>query len=153
MPDYNKGKIYKIVDNTNDNIYIGSTCEPTLARRLAQHKKDYSKYIKGVRGFTTSFLILENNDYDIVLIEDVKCDNKDQLFQRERYYQDSIPNVNKLKNARTSEENISVHNLSNKVYENNLKKSCVCGGKYIDNISKRTKHFDTTKHQTYLQTQ
>ena len=35
MPDYNKGKIYKIVDNTNNNIYIGSTCEPTLAHRLA----------------------------------------------------------------------------------------------------------------------
>jgi GNAT superfamily N-acetyltransferase len=27
------------------------------------------------------------NDYDIVLLEDVKCENKDQLFQRERYYQ------------------------------------------------------------------
>ena len=32
--NYQLGKIYKIVDNTNGNIYIGSTCETTLARRL-----------------------------------------------------------------------------------------------------------------------
>ena len=25
MPDYQLGKIYKIVDNTNNNVYIGST--------------------------------------------------------------------------------------------------------------------------------
>ena len=43
MPDYSKGKIYIIVDNTNNTVYIGSTCEPTLAHRLAQHKKDYLK--------------------------------------------------------------------------------------------------------------
>ena len=153
MPDYNKGKIYKIVDNTNNNIYIGSTCEPTLAHRLAEHKQDYSKYLRGVRGLTSSFKILENNDYDIVLIEDVKCDNRDQLFQRERYYQDLIPNINKLKNARTPEENKQVKTDSTKNYENKIRRACVCGGKYLDNLSNRTKHLNTTKHQTYLQTQ
>jgi hypothetical protein len=153
MPDYNKGKIYKIVDNTNDNIYIGSTCEPTLARRLAEHKNKFKLYLNGKYHFTSSFKILENNDYDIVLLEDVKCENRDQLFQRERYYQDLIPNINKLKNARTSEENKQVKYDSNKAYEKILNKTCVCGGKYIDNLSKRTKHFNTTKHQTYIQAQ
>ena len=85
MPDYSKGKIYKIVDNTNNNVYIGSTCEPTLAHRLAQHKKDYSKYLRGVRGLTASYLILENNNYDIVLLEACNVNSKDELFQRERY--------------------------------------------------------------------
>jgi len=153
MPDYNKGKIYKIVDNTNNNIYIGSTCEPTLAHRLAEHRKKFKLFLNGKYHFTSSFIILENNDYDIVLIEDVKCDNRDQLFQRERYYQDLIPNINKLKNARTTEENKQVKYDSNKNYENKIKRVCVCGGKYLDNLSNRTKHFNTTKHQTFLQTQ
>jgi hypothetical protein len=46
MPiNYQLGKVYKIVDNTNGQCYVGSTCEPILARRLASH------------------------DYDIILIE------------------------------------------------------------------------------------
>lgn len=35
MVNYSFAKVYKIVDNTNGNIYVGSTCEPTLARKLA----------------------------------------------------------------------------------------------------------------------
>ena len=47
MVNYQLGKIYKIVDNTNNNIYIGSTCEPTLARRLSNHICVYKKYLEG----------------------------------------------------------------------------------------------------------
>jgi hypothetical protein len=151
MLDYGKGKIYKIVCNITGLIYIGSTCEPRLPRRLAKHVGNYKEYLAQKRNFVTSFKILENGDYDIVLIEDVKCENRDQLFQRERYYQDLIPNVNKQKNARTPEENKQVKYDSNKAYEKKLKRACVCGGKYLDNLSQRTKHFNTTKHQTYIQ--
>ena len=41
---YQKSKIYKIVDNTNNNIYIGSTCEPILSRRLAKHVSNYNEF-------------------------------------------------------------------------------------------------------------
>ena len=34
--DYSKAKVYKIVDNTNGNIYIGSTLKP-LSRWLVFH--------------------------------------------------------------------------------------------------------------------
>ncbi len=47
MPDYSKGKIYKIVCNTTGLVYIGSTCEPTLARRLAGHRGAYNAFLKG----------------------------------------------------------------------------------------------------------
>ena len=49
MPNYQLGKIYKIVDNTNNNIYVGSTCEPTLARRLSSHVRDYHVWKNGKR--------------------------------------------------------------------------------------------------------
>ena len=36
--DYSKGKIYKIYNIIDDDIYIGSTCCPLLSQRLAKHK-------------------------------------------------------------------------------------------------------------------
>jgi len=69
MVNYQLGKIYKIVDNTNGNIYIGSTCEPTLARRLSQHCGEYRFYLnKEIKKNITSFQIIKNNNYDIILI-------------------------------------------------------------------------------------
>ena len=36
--DYSKGKIYKITNDYNDDIYIGSTCD-SLVKRLSKHKR------------------------------------------------------------------------------------------------------------------
>ena len=43
---YQKGKIYKILNNKTDKIYIGSTTS-ALSQRLAQHKVKHKKYLKG----------------------------------------------------------------------------------------------------------
>jgi hypothetical protein len=104
MERYKNGKIYKIVDNTNGNVYIGSTCEPTLAKRLAKHRGHYKEYLKGGYNFVTSFKILENNDYSIVLLEEFPCETKDQLLARERYYIENNECVNKVVPTRTIKE-------------------------------------------------
>ena len=57
MVNYQLGKIYKLVDNTNGNIYIGSTCKPYLSSRLAAHKTDYNYYLNGKNNYITSFEI------------------------------------------------------------------------------------------------
>ena len=36
---YTNGKIYKIINNFNDMVYIGSTCLP-LRKRIFNHKKE-----------------------------------------------------------------------------------------------------------------
>ncbi len=51
--------------------------------------------------YLTSVEILKNGDYDIVLIEECKCDNKMQLNARERHYIDQLNCVNKNKPLRT----------------------------------------------------
>jgi len=94
MVNYQLGKVYKIVDNTNGNIYIGSTCKPYLSSRLAEHKNNYKCFLNGKYHNVTSFKILENGNYDIVLIEECKCDNKMQLHSRERHYIDLLDCVN-----------------------------------------------------------
>jgi hypothetical protein len=104
MPDYSLGKIYKIVCNNTGLIYIGSTCEPTLARRLANHKRHLNHWKTGKGHYMTSYKILENNNYDIVLLENHPCDSKDDLHKRERYHIESIDCVNKIIVGRTKQE-------------------------------------------------
>ncbi|RZK13974.1 MAG: hypothetical protein EOO43_17060 [Flavobacterium sp.] len=104
MVNYALGKVYKIIDNTNGNAYVGSTGERTLARRLSTHVKDYRRYLKGNKNFITSFDILENGNYSIILIENYSCDSKDQLRARERYYIENTECVNKVIPGRTKKE-------------------------------------------------
>jgi hypothetical protein len=84
MPtNYQNGKIYKIVCNVTDEVYIGSTCEPTVARRLAKHVGSYKAHKKGKCGYITSFRIIERGDYTAYLVESFPCDSKDELTKRE----------------------------------------------------------------------
>ena len=40
MPNYNLGKIYKLISNQTDKIYVGSTAQ-TLSKRFMNHKKSF----------------------------------------------------------------------------------------------------------------
>ena len=75
---YVNGKIYKIVDNTNGNIYVGSTIQE-LKERLRKHNLSYKLYLQGNTTYTSSFKILENNDYHTELLEDYPCNSKKEL--------------------------------------------------------------------------
>lgn len=97
MPDYQNGKIYKIVDLDSNDCYIGSTTL-ALSQRLAQHVSSYKRWLKGKTNFVTSYIIIEKGDYDIVLIENYPCNSKEELHARESHYSQTIPSVNKVKN-------------------------------------------------------
>ena len=78
MPNYNNGKVYKLCNNIDDLIYIGSTiC--TLSAHMALHhlhaKKNYNVNLYK----HMNKLGIEN--FKIVLIEDYSCSNKDQLLR------------------------------------------------------------------------
>lgn len=89
MVNYSLGKVYKIVCNVTGECYVGSTCQKSLALRLATHKSSTNK--------SYSKRIIERGNYDIVLLEDVCCQNKDQLHARERYWIDNTICINKGK--------------------------------------------------------
>ena len=103
MVKYEDGKIYKLVCNITGSIYIGSTCD-TLSRRLVGHRTAYKTFLNGKGCNITSFKILENNDYDIVLIEFFKCDTKEELHKRERYFIELLDCVNKFIPGRSNKE-------------------------------------------------
>ena len=88
-------KIYKLIDNTNDNIYVGITKKKYLSYRLSHHKYEYK--IERRRK-CMSREIIKNGDYKIELIEETY----DKL--RERYWIEKLNCVNKVIPYRTKEE-------------------------------------------------
>lgn len=97
---YRYGKIYRIVCNVTGKQYIGSTTQP-LSKHLSQHRRQFDLLWSYVFPYTSligsmkSFEILENDDYEIVLIENYPCKSKDELERRARYYIDTMDCVNK----------------------------------------------------------
>jgi hypothetical protein len=59
MPDYSKGKIYKIQSHLGDKIYIGSTTKQYLSQRMVQHKGDYKCWKNGKLNKTFSFELFD----------------------------------------------------------------------------------------------
>jgi hypothetical protein len=100
---YNHAKIYRLVCLVTGKQYIGSTTQ-NLRKRLHEHKRDFKKWKDGQYNYVTSFQVIENENYDIVLIEEFPCDNKEQLHARERYYIETMECVNKIIPTRTEKE-------------------------------------------------
>ena len=140
-------KIYKIVDNSNDNIYIGSTCD-SLAQRLSEHKYDYKRYLKGIFHNITSFEIIKNNDYKIELLEDCNIKTKQGLIERERYYVENNVCVNKYIPGRTQKEYNDINREKIKIYQNE-KFECECGGKFT--YANKARHLISIKHQKFIE--
>jgi predicted GIY-YIG superfamily endonuclease len=112
MTDYQLGKIYRIVCNTTGLTYYGSTCEPTLARRLAKHVGNYKHFKKGKKGnYMTSFEVFEGGNYTIVLVELFPCNSKMELHQKERFFIDGNDCVNKVIPTRTKAEYLNVNKI------------------------------------------
>ena len=79
MNKFENGKIFKIVDNTSDMIYVGSTYKK-LEQRLKQHQANYKSFKSGIYpNYVTVFKILENEDYNTIqLIKSYPCENRQQ---------------------------------------------------------------------------
>jgi hypothetical protein len=99
MPDYQNGKIYKLVNDENDDVYYGSTSAIMLSKRFGDHKRDYRCYVNGKGHFRTSFNILKYESCKIILVENFPCNSKYELESRERYYIENFKCVNKYKPA------------------------------------------------------
>lgn len=97
---YHSGKIYKIInDSMPELVYYGSTCQ-RLSARMACHRQHWKQGNKNI----TSTILNAIGKPTIVLVENVKCDTKEELYRRERYYIENYPCVNKRVPLRTRTE-------------------------------------------------
>lgn len=87
MSGYENGKIYKVIDENDDIIYVGST-KQTLKRRWGYHE-------------------FKCDEYKIVLIENYPCESKNELRKMEQKFIDlynEMGLLNQRKAYRTKEE-------------------------------------------------
>ena len=98
--DYKNGKIYQILNNVNDDVYVGSTTQP-LCKRLYKHKADTK-----VRDCNIHKLIREigEDKFYIELIESYPCNGREELRAREGYYIRERGTLNKKIEGRTNKE-------------------------------------------------
>jgi len=165
MIDYKKGKIYKIVNDLNDEIYVGSTVN-TLSQRMAHHKYDFERYpdrkiYKFIRDIGGDW-----SHCKIILIEDYPCERKEQLLQREQYYKKiaTLNNYNcfgfdkkrkKKYNKEYREANKDkIKEYKEKYYESNKGAKiniCICGKEYTK--WNKSQHEKTKYHKKYIKQQ
>ena len=161
MPDYNNGKIYKLVSQSG-LVYIGSTTK-TLNYRLSLHKCCYKRWKVGKFNYLTSFKVLDDGDATIELLEEYPCKTRKELENRERFYIETNKCVNKCIPTRTMteyyEENKNqILKWNAKYHETNkdaidakrkVRHDCDCHGKYT--TANKQIHFKSKKHLEYFE--
>ena len=163
MVNYSNTKIYKIESTEGPNIYIGSTAQKYLSKRMEEHRSHYKGWKEGKGHKTMSYELFDEygvENCSIILLESFPCDSKDEAHAREAYYIRKFDCVNKTIPRRTKKEYLE----DNKDYISEQKKqwekahkeqrtevcTCSCGSAVL----KRTllRHERTTKHLNYLKT-
>jgi len=130
MPDYQKGKIYKLYSNESpDEIYIGSTTQ-SLCRRKQGHKDK--------KNCNSKILFEKYEQVIIELIEYFPCNTREELNKKEGEYIRMTDCINKEIAGRTKkewrEENLDIIKEKNKVYrEQNKDKIKEKNKKYREN--------------------
>ena len=95
MPiNYQNGKIYKIINEDNEIIYIGSTAQELLCDRYKNHK-------------------LKAPNHKIILIQNYPCNSKQELCMKEQQIIEQYSNLLNKYKAFSSEEE------KKEYYENN----------------------------------
>ena len=153
MPDYQHGKIYKIInEELKGLVYYGSTTE-TLKQRFSKHKSSLNCSSKTL--FSVGYP-------EIILLEDYPCETKADLLKRERYWikgneciNCQIPGRTQKQHYQDNKEKIVEYKKQH--YQDNKKQielkskekfECECGGKYT--YSSKSRHMKSKKHIKFI---
>ena len=177
---FNHSKIYKIVSLVDDYYYVGSTTE-SLSTRLSKHRSS-ARYNQNHEGRHNSRGANHFNSIDwnvrIILLEEVCCNNIEQLRSKENKYilafkndpnclnvYDAVKNIDKKKEREKQYELIekqkehkrmyykeNAEKIKEKVRERNKRNQekiiCQCGITY--GVLNKSKHLKTKKHLSWL---
>ena len=141
---YVEGKIYKIFNTLNDDIYVGSTIQ-SLSHRMIKHRDNVKNTTTHYKTSVCKLMQeLGVEHFFIELVEAYPCNKKEELNAREGYWIKQIANVNKHIPGRTPKEH----------YEENKEKIMARMKEYkkqytIDNkeaiLAKRKEYYEKTK--------
>ena len=171
MPDYSKGKIYKIVSDDTDVIYVGSTTHKYLKSYFSNnHRCKYRYWLEGKESYKYSFELMKLPHNEIFQLQPYPCNSRHELEAKEREWmeklrKDGVTVINKNVPGRTAAEwrqdnpdyhkeyqqdNPDKHRNYQKKYRDKNQVECACGGSSSKTKSKKARHEKTGIHQAYL---
>jgi hypothetical protein len=132
MVNYNNGKVYKIQKiGGSSNIYVGSTTKQYLSQRFYEHKRNYKTHKKRTSKLFQLFDEFGVDNCEIVLLELVNCNSKDELLAVENYH---------ICNPKPDDQN-EYYVINKKLIPPPIKLSrkcmCECGEMYSRNYKSR----------------
>ncbi len=109
--------------------------------------------LHGTVCYVTSYDIIKNGNYRIELIENVNANNKEELYDRERYHILNEPkSINKIRLLnRTLDErkkHLKQYWIDNKTKLYKKYRCSICDGCY--KLRHKSTHFKTKRHQNYV---
>jgi group I intron endonuclease len=166
---YTKARVYKLTNDQTDDEYVGSTCNP-LYKRLGQHKADSTKERCKNRPLYQLMNKIGKQNFQMVLLEEYPCENREQLRARESYYIKLLkPTLNKIDAVTNNEKRAQYakdyyKENSNKIVEysrlyrekngdrisarRNQPYLCECGS--VITLCGKGHHAQTAKHKSYI---
>ena len=164
MVNYSNGKIYKIqptCDHEEGEVYYGSTTKKYLSQRMDEHRSKYKLWKKQMYGHIRVFTLFEKysvENCEIVFVELVNCNSKDELLAREKHHIKSNNCLNKVKNLlitadekKQQKRQWSQDNREIVLAQKSLKCQCYCGTSYTH--GHKSRHIKTKKHQNFINQQ
>ena len=153
--DYKNGKIYQILNNVNDDIYVGSTCQ-ALSKRMYQHRSTCNNSYDAKAKLYQLMREIGQDNFYIELIETYPCNSKEELNAKEGYYIRERATLNMAiagrKPKQYKEENKEHIKQTNKQYRENNKEHILEKQKNIMKKPKKngmnTIRFGTKKQRT-----
>ena len=119
--DYINGRIYKILNYIDNEVYVGSTCLP-LSKRMATHRDNARRPEKQHYLLYTKMMEYGIENFYIELIEAYPCENMGELRKREGHFIREVGTLNKLIAGRTRQEHRREYRRDNREKVLTLKK-------------------------------
>ena len=159
---YDNGKIYRITNNIDEMIYIGSTCLP-LRKRFYCHKTEQHA---GKGQNRRLFMHAEKygwKEFDIYLLEDFPCDDIGELRIREEFHRKHVPvdiclnmyrayatdEDRKLNNKQSRQRHVASYNNYMRQFQQRPQSKAYQKQWHADNRDKRNmQQRERTKYQT-----
>lgn len=141
--DYKNGKIYKIANDINDDVYVGSTTQ-SLSKRMAKHKEMLTNKRKNHYNIYMKLIELGKEHFYIELIEEYQCDNVEQLRAREGHFIRQMGTLNARIEGRTKKEYTIDTKDIKREYDMKRREE-----KREEINAKKKQHYDKTKN-TYM---
>ena len=149
--DYTNGKIYKILNNITDDIYVGSTCQ-RLSKRRAWHRNGASNKNKQHYRLYQLMNELGYEHFYIELIKLFPCGCKDELHAEEGQWIRNIGTLNKFVAGRSKQEWNKDNNdyrkeYHKKYYENHKEQHNAYGKQYREDHKQEIKEWKKKHYQ------